>query len=172
MKHSLTINDYTKLSTKDLLNIVSTDFHPGMRETFATANLQLETAHKLEPLEEELEFAWVLLKEMKKNFLQHIEKEKQLLFPLFSATKKRQRIQDEENELEDFIGNLKAEHMVLKKQISAIRKATKNYTTEPTHTPSHKLAYAQLNNLEQDFNRLFFVEEEYLFPRALRLNNK
>lgn len=172
MKRPSNINDYTKLSIQELLEIVATDFHKGMRETFATVNLQLEIAHKLEPREEELEFAWASLKEMERDFIQHISKEEQLLFPILTHPKKRQALPEEAKELNYFISNLKAEHALLKTQIAQIKRITNNYAAEPSFTPSHKLAYAQLNDLEQDFNRLFFVEEEYLFPRAIRFNNK
>ncbi|HET6989768.1 MAG TPA: hemerythrin domain-containing protein [Bacteroidia bacterium] len=172
MKQPLNTNDYAKLSVENLLDIISDKFHKEIQETFDTVNLQLKIAHKLEPLEEELEFALVMVGEIEKKFTEHIEKEEILLFPILGVTKKRTGVYGEENDTEEFISDLKSEHDILKTQFSQIRKATNQYTCEPSSTPSHKLAYAQLNDLEQDINRLFFVEEEYLFPRVLRVQHK
>jgi iron-sulfur cluster repair protein YtfE (RIC family) len=172
MKRALNTSDYTKMSIQDLLNVITNDFHNEMKETFETVNLQLTTAYNLEPREEELEFACVTMKQTEKKFVEHIEKEEQLLFPLFSISKKRKNNSADGIDLEEFIDGLRSEHNWIRQQIGQIRKATNNYKSEPAFTPSHKLAYAQLNDLEQDFTRLFFIEEEYLFPRALKIHAK
>lgn len=164
--------EYDKLSIHDLLRIVSDEFQKEIKETFATVNMNLEVAHKLEPNEEELEFVFAKLKSMEAKFLEHIYKEEQLLFPIFSVAKKRLRSIDEKNNFEKFINSLKAEHNWIKEQINLIRKATRNYQCEPSNTPSHKLAFAQLNDLEQDIHKIFFVEEEFLFRRALKFEGK
>ena len=164
--------DYAKLNIHDLTKVVSVEFHKGIRETFATVNMNLEIAHKLEPYEEELEYAWANLKSMEKKFEEHIRKEEQFLFPIFSVVKKRLRDNDREIDFKNFIDSLISDHRWLKKQMEQIRKVTNQYTCEPSNTPSHKLAYAQLNDLEQDFNKMFFVEEEFLFQRALKIHGK
>jgi iron-sulfur cluster repair protein YtfE (RIC family) len=169
MKQTSTSTDYAKLSIGDLLRVISDDFQKEMVETFETVNTQLKTAHKLEPLDEELEFALVTSQQVEEKFMELINKEEKFLFPLLTFSKKKQVADEEKSDFNSFISALKTEHQNLKKQFSLIRKATGNYNCEPSFTPSHKLAFAQLNDLEQDFNRLFFVEEEYLFPRALKL---
>lgn len=171
MKQTSNSSDYAKLKTGDLLDVISNDFQKEIVETIETVNLQLKTAHKLEPFDEELEFALVTSQEVEEKFTELISKEEKFLFPILRTSKKRVQGEDEKIDFRSFISSLKEEHQKLKKQFSMIRKATHNYNCEPSYTPSHKLAFAQLNDLEQDFNRLFFVEEEYLFPRALKLQN-
>ncbi len=161
--------EYAKFSIQDLLETVSNDFHASMKDTIATVLVQLETSHKLEPQEEELEFALQALKEMEQKFNEHILKEEFLLFPLFNIEQKKRGTAQQLYGVEEFIRELKYEHEWMKDRFARIGKATHHYQCPMSATPSHKLAYAQLNDLEQDFTRLFFVEEEYLFPRLIRL---
>ncbi|MCX6310567.1 MAG: hemerythrin domain-containing protein [Bacteroidetes bacterium] len=164
--------DYARLGIKDLIKVISVEFHIGIRENFATLNLNLETAHKLEPHGEELEFAWATLKTMEEKLKEHIQKEEQFLFPVFSIARKRMKEDGESINLEMFIDSLKGEHLWLKKQLLQIQTITNHYKCEPTYTPSHKLAFALLNDLEQNLNKMFYVEELFLFPLALKIQNK
>jgi len=159
--------EYARLSVQELLDLVSGQMHDGAKDAMDTALVQLETAHKLEPNDEALEFAMVSLKTMQEKFNAHSGKEERLLFPLFKNG--RSRNEALKNGVENFVAELLQEHDWLRTRLDWISRATRKYQCEPTATPSHKLAYAHLNDLEQDFNRLFFVEEEYLFPRLIRL---
>lgn len=159
---------YEQFSNSELLGIVDKEFHKKIAETLTTLSLNLETAHQLEPYEEELEYAWTNVKAMEELFSEHIQKEEQLLFPVFSNGKKRIRFNGEKRDLGNFIDKLIADHSLLKNQITQIRMVTEQYKCETSATPSHKLAFSLLSELEHDLNKMVFVEEEFLFPRAMK----
>ena len=168
MRRTINSTEFEKLNANELLDLISSDFHSATSEKLATVNLQLETAHKCDVQDEELEFALRTIKNVRKKFEEHVGKEERLLFPLLSVHKKKHNIPDNTKDVTGFIAELKEEHQWIKNQFSLMRKATHEYQCPIDSFPSHKLAYAQLNDLEQDFNRLFFVEEQYIFPRILR----
>jgi len=172
MKRTVNTGEFENLNSNELLDLVSTDFHSATRETLDTVDVQLQTAHKCDPKDEELEYAWTVIKTMRGKFEEHVRKEERLLFPLLTVSKRKSINSNEAREVVDFIGELKEEHQEIKNQFVLLRKATHEYECAVDSFPSQKLAYAQLNNLEQDFNRIFFVEEEYVFPRLLRFYNK
>ena len=172
MKRIMNSREFEKLNGSDLLHLISTEFHAGMREKLETVNMQLATADRCEPENEELEFTLATLKSINEKFLEHVGKEERLLFPLISIARKKESVESEKKNVAEFIVELKKEHNWLKNQLQLIRKATNDYQCQINSSPSHKLAYAQLHDLEQDFNRAFFVEEEYLFPRLLRIHHK
>lgn len=76
MKSLSNINQFAKSTMPDLLHIISTRFHCGMRDTIATVIVQLEAARKLEPHDEELEFALANLKVIEHYSIEHIEKDR------------------------------------------------------------------------------------------------
>jgi iron-sulfur cluster repair protein YtfE (RIC family) len=168
MNHTINKTELGKLNGNDLLNLISSEFHVGMNESFTSVSQQLEIARKLEAIDEELEFSLVSIKKIREKFLEHMQKEERLLFPLLSSPRKSKTSLNGENGIGEFIAELKEEHTWIRKQFDLINKATHHYECDTDSTPSHKLAFAQLNDLEQDFKKLFFIEEEYVFPRLIR----
>src|ERR1700749_4769495 len=84
MKRVIHNNEFEKLNANELLDLFSTDFHSATKEKLATVNLQLETAHKCDVQDEELEFALNTIKKVRARFEEHIGKEERFLFPLLS----------------------------------------------------------------------------------------
>lgn len=157
-----------KMGGMDLVHLISNEFHSGMNESFITVRQQLETAKKLQAEDEEMEFSLEKIKKIQEKFLEHSQKETRLLFPLLNSSKSKKSFMKEEENIGEFVEELREEHEWIKKQFNLIRSATHHYECDVDSTPSHKLAYAQLNDLDQDFKRLFFIEEEYLFPKLVR----
>lgn len=168
MNRNVNTSEYEKLSSHELLNLVSSEFHAATRETLATVCVQLDTAHKCDVDDEEIEFALTTMKLLSEKFEEHVGKEERLLFPLLSVAKRKRSDAKELKDVAEFIEDLKEEHKWVKSQFALVRKATNDYQCDIDSFPSQKLAYAHMNNLEQDFNRSFFVEEQYIFSRILR----
>jgi iron-sulfur cluster repair protein YtfE (RIC family) len=169
MRRTLNNSEFEKLNGRELVDFVSNDLHEGIGEKLSTVNLQLKTASKCEDLNEEIEFSLAVITSLQARFIEHVGKEEQLLFPLLTHVRKKHNESKEASGVMEFIAELKEEHQWMKNQLKQIREATHEYECDINSCPSHKLAYAQLNDLEQDFTHLFFVEEQYLFPYLFRL---
>jgi len=159
-------NEYAKLGTKELIALISEEYFRSMGEGFDTVVMQLETSGKIAPEDKALVKIQVEVKRIREMFMQHAGKEQRFLFPLFQVNKKEKREAMSREELESFLDEMRGEHEQLRKEFETVGMLTHHFNFEPTASPSQKLAFAQLNDLEQDFNRMIFVEEEYLFPRV------
>lgn len=140
-------------------------------ESFNTAITQLETAHRIESGEEEVNYILGVVKKMREVFIGNAGKEERFLFPLINLRSEQMKIASEMKELGDFISELKENQQWIKTEISKIRRITLEYHCPVNASPSHKLAYARLSVLEQDFNRLAFIEEEFLFPKLQKIRS-
>lgn len=164
--------NYAQLPLKELAALIAKDYQPSLKESMNTILVQLDAAHSIEPGKKEITTARAFVSRVSEIFFQHAGKEERLLFPLCStATEKRASGRDIK-ELVQFIAELKSEHKQITEEIDNIRALTNTYNYEPLASPSQKLAYAQLNEFEQDVNRLIYIEEEFLFPRLLSVYQK
>ncbi|HEU4716571.1 MAG TPA: hemerythrin domain-containing protein [Bacteroidia bacterium] len=172
MKRSIAtgMQEYSKLNPVELKEVIVSKFHETIRDTIGMAETQLAAAGKIEKTEE-VEVVMNFLEKLKHSFEQHAMREERLLFPLLSLESREEAIREIE-EIGTFISELKKEHENMERELDLIKMATNNYQCDPMASPSHKLAYAHLNDVGQDFRRMFFIEEEFLFPRILRFNLK
>jgi iron-sulfur cluster repair protein YtfE (RIC family) len=163
---------YNRLSIRELTVLVSSDYHPAIKNALDSVIVQLEAARKVEDGNPKFEKVVSTILNFRELFLEHAGKESRLLFPLLNVQGGKRQSGNEVAEIREFLGELKVEHRRLENEIDKIREYTDSYTCKPSASPSHKLAYAQLNEFEQDFNRLVFVEEQFLFPRVLLIHKK
>lgn len=168
MKASIHTQEHSRLPLKELVVLLSKDYHSTLKESIDTILVQLGTAHAIEEKNEELTKTKTLAGLLREFFFQHAAKEGRFLFPL----SEKQVTEKDADELRLFITSLKSEHRQLTKKILRIRMLTNNYNCGPAASPSQKLAYARLNEFEQDVNRLIYIEEEFLFPRLLLVYQK
>ncbi len=163
MKQIINNSEFENLDCEELFDLISEQFHSEMKESLAIVNMQLETV--LKSGKKEIGGAVTTIQSIREKFLEYIDMENHLLFPLLPINDKKHIDVKEEKNLAEFISDLKERHQGMKKQFQQIRYTTNGYKCDIDSSPSHKLAFTQLKDLEQDFNHLFFVEEEYLFPR-------
>lgn len=157
--------EYNRLNTRELVTLISRDYHPALKDALDSVIVQMEAAQKVEAGDQKVKKALASIKLFRDLFSAHSGKEERLLFPLVNNPTEKKLSGNDISEIREFLGELKAEHRRMEDEIDRIRIYTDHYSSEPSASPSHKLAYAQLNEFEQDFNRLVFVEEEFLFPR-------
>lgn len=162
--------EYKMLTTRELMALVVEEYQPGQKQAFGLAIVQLEAACKVEPENDELKKVRKLVHQIEKRFDEHCGKEKRLLFPLFAAGEQKN---DElsAKELSVFIQELSDEHEEQRQLYRNLRLLTHDFRFDPPASPAHKLAYAHLDDLEQDFLRMAFIEEEYLFPRLEQIKS-
>lgn len=172
MRPQINNQNYARLPLKELAVLIATDYHATLKESMETVLVQIEAANRIEPGNRELSKASVLIEQIRDFFIQHAGKEERLLFPLLNTNSENRRTGRDAEELRRFITELKSEHRQLSVELQKIRLLTNSYNTEPTASPSQKLAYAQLNDFEQDVNRLIYIEEEFFFPRLLLIYQK
>lgn len=110
---------------------------------------------------------------VKEEMGQHMQKEEQILFP---------RIKEVEQQLgegsEMIINNsfllspismMEQEHDHAGSLLSEIRKLTNDYTPPADACTTYKLSFAALQAFEQDLHQHVHLENNILFPKALRL---
>lgn len=139
---------------------------PRMREALDAVTLQLDVAQKLDQKDQDLAGVIQLVLKIKQEFVSHLEKEENLFFPIIHSETTDVSSLISHAELTEFISELKTEHEQNRSTLNSLRRMTNQYQFPSSAPPSKKLAYALLNDLEQDFNRLYYIEEEHIFPKV------
>jgi iron-sulfur cluster repair protein YtfE (RIC family) len=142
------------------VTLISCDYHVSMMLALDAVLAQLGAGERSD--DDYTDHVLEEIVNLRAQLAAHVEKEKQLLFPLFQASGSR------DDSIKPLLKDLRYEHRKMEELFTRLSHLTNEYNGESSAAPSQKLAYAQLNELEQDFNRAIFVEEEYLFPRLSR----
>lgn len=172
MRPPINNQNYSLLPLRELAILISDDYHAKLKEAMETVLVQLDAAHHIDAEKKELGLAHDFIIQIRDFFLQHAGKEERFLFPLLNNESGKRPSGRDTEELRRFINELKAEHRQLMTQLTKLRSLTNTYNATPMASPSQKLAYAQMNDFEQDVNRLIYIEEEFLFPRLLSVYQK
>jgi iron-sulfur cluster repair protein YtfE (RIC family) len=155
--------DYEGMSLKELIRAISEDYSRRVREALKLAMAQLEVSIRAGADGTELHDLLVETARLRTAFRQHTVREEKQLFPMGLSPG---FLSEEETEHgKKFIARMKMEHERLARRFFKLNQLTNHYNNEATDFPSSKLAYAHLNNAEQDFSRMVYIEEVYLFPR-------
>lgn len=172
MRPPINNQNYSRLPLRELAVLIATDYHSNLKEAMETVLVQLEAAHRIDPENAELSQARAQIILIRDFFLQHAGKEERFLFPLLNGDSEKRASGRDAEELRRFIAELKTEHRQLMSELTRLRSLTHTYNSKPAASPSQKLAYAQMNDFEQDVNRLVYIEEEFFFPRLLLVYQK
>lgn len=172
MKQTFYTSDYSRLPLRELAVLIAQDYHSSLKEAIDTVLVHLDTAYSIHSSDKKLVRIRALASRIREMFVEHAEKEERLLFPMLLADTDKRFTGRDIQEFRLFLGELKAEHRRLGEEFTNVRDLTNNYNFEASASPSEKLAYARLNEFEQDLNRLFYIEEEFLFPRIQAINQK
>ncbi|HXK00187.1 MAG TPA: hemerythrin domain-containing protein, partial [Gelidibacter sp.] len=118
-----------------------------------------------------------LVKTINDDMLSHLEKEEQRLFPLLKILEN----DSEENaskraltskEFQHFITQHEAEHASVGNEMNEIRKLTNYYTLPEDACASYTLLYRMLDEFEDDLDLHIHLENNILFPKAIKLQNQ
>lgn len=118
-----------------------------------------------------------LVKELCTTLTAHIEEEEKVLFPkikeLVNPEKNRalQKATGTES-LQNLIGSAEKEHQFVGKAFDEIRKLSKNYILPEDACASYTLLYRMLDEFEEDTHLHIHLENNILFPNALKLEKE
>lgn len=115
-----------------------------------------------------------LVKVVGKDLLAHMEKEEHRLFPLLKTFLEKGSETSglkilSSNEFQHFITQHEAEHAAVGGEMNLIRKLTNYYTLPEGACASYTLLYRMLDEFEDDLDLHIHLENNILFPKALKM---
>jgi len=122
-----------------------------------------------------LEDAFELFIQLKKELLPHIEQEEETIFPYIRQVANAHKNNDTfakllVKTLRKPIEALAAhEHKFVNSSIFRLRQLTNNYVPPDNACTSHKISLARLKELDKDLVQHIYLENNILFPKALRM---
>ncbi|MCE9537913.1 MAG: iron-sulfur cluster repair di-iron protein, partial [Bacteroidetes bacterium] len=118
-----------------------------------------------------------LVKEVGSTLIAHIEDEEKILFPkikgLVNTAKDvtSQKAKGSES-LQSIVGSAEKEHQLVGKKLDEIRKLSNNYALPEDACASYTLLYRMLHEFEDDTHLHIHLENNILFPKALKLEKQ
>jgi iron-sulfur cluster repair protein YtfE (RIC family) len=152
----LSVDNYRKLNLRDLEQLYALRIVPHLNKSLDTICTLLKSNDQQKETPEYHARATALVQQFTQLCMSHSSKEMVIL----SALRTHQA-----NDLSTPILELKKNHQEMRQILHQVSELTAQANGSPGCSALHRLGYAYLNNLRQDISRLFFLEEEYLFPR-------
>jgi regulator of cell morphogenesis and NO signaling len=162
--------DFNKLNLEHLIEHISNTHHTYLKEIILSFKVHLKTILKVDRTDHpEVLQIGARIEELKSLLEQHLNMEELILFPYLKNTLRTtsKLTTPSENISCNLILKIKNEHVQISNKIKKIRILSDNYTPSINSSPTLKLCYAQLFDLEQDMHRHIFIEEQILFPKLL-----
>lgn len=108
------------------------------------------------------------------DLAQHMKKEELILFPfiqnMVKAQKENQPIQEPHfGTVENPIAMMKDEHLIEGERFDKIATLTDGFTPPEDACSTYKVTYQMLKEFEQDLHKHIHLENNILFPKAIRL---
>ena len=118
-----------------------------------------------------------LVKELGLDILAHMAKEEKRFFPLVKTIVDNSKEHSSpktlsSTELQNFITHHESEHLLVGNEMNDIRKLTNNYTLPEDACASYTLLYRMLDEFEEDLDLHIHLENNILFPKAVKLENQ
>jgi regulator of cell morphogenesis and NO signaling len=118
-----------------------------------------------------------LVEEINDELSSHLVKEEMVLFPyiktLVAATNNSSAIQGSHfNTVQDPISMMEMEHELAGKKLQEIRAISNDYSLPGDACTTYTLLYESLDDFEQDLYTHVHLENNILFPKALKLEEK
>ncbi len=157
----LNFENYKNLGLPDLEQFYTLRIVPHLNTTIETACALLET----KPGEHGDAEQYMLACRLARQFLQTYNDHSTKQLSKFAAMRAKQS----DHVLSD-VPKLLESHKEMCQLLDQINELSEKCNNSQACSPLQKLGYAHINNLRQDVSRLFFLEEEYLFPRLHLLN--
>lgn len=160
---TMNTTDYSEMKASELAKLIREECVPGINDSFESILVHLRSAHVVEPKEEEVNYILQHIERIYREFKTHADKEDIHLLPVKHLLYTDDHHKDAA--AKKILDDCTREHAHFRNEIRNIHKLSESFHCEVSASPSHKLAYAELGVLEQDMQRLFFIEEQYLFPK-------
>lgn len=116
--------------------------------------------------------------QLKKEILPHIQQEEESIFPYIRQISNAHKNNDSYAKL--LVKTLRKpietiashEHKFLESSIYRFRELTDNYTAPDNACVSHRLTFSRLRDLDNDLVQHVYLENEILFPKAIRIEQE
>lgn len=108
---------------------------------------------------------------------QHMKKEEQVLFPFINTLYSARKIEDTEfrshfGSVQSPIRMMEAEHRHAGDELYAIRSLSNNYAIPDDACTTYRVSFQELQDFELDLHRHVHLENNILFPKAIKLENE
>jgi len=120
----------------------------------------------------------VLFEKLKNDLLPHIRYEEEIIFPYICQVVHAHENNDSYAKLlvktlrKPLDAMIQHEHNLLEAPIFNIRELTNNYEIPEGSCVNHKVALSRLKELDNDLVQHIYLENEVLFPKALRIEKE
>ncbi|MDQ3110608.1 MAG: hypothetical protein M3R17_12005 [Bacteroidota bacterium] len=156
----LSVENYKKCGLAELERLCSKKIFPGLNKMLETTSELLESIPDDHRNPEEHAALTKHVHELLELCKDHNAKEIMLINSF--RTGKKQKNSSKASEV---IPKLVNDHRRLQNLFQRLEQLSDQYGNNSKQTSLHRLVYARINNARQDMARMFFLEEEYLFPR-------
>lgn len=125
----------------------------------------------------ELEKAYNLFITLAKELNAHFAKEEKVLFPFIKALVRAKQTGNTEELRDQFsiagpIQMMESDHEIAGEILAELNGVTNNYTTPADACNSFQFLYKKLKELEEDLHQHIHLENNILFPKALKLEKE
>ncbi|CAN5229837.1 hypothetical protein BH09BAC5_BH09BAC5_12430 [soil metagenome] len=158
----LTVDNFKNLGKHNLSRFYKERLFPKLNAELAEACRQMEMVSNSGSTPDGYDEAINTSKEILKLFSVHSTHELKFISQISATDSQIETIQVE-------ISKIKKEHKKIQSLFEKLTDIANKFRLIPGISPYVKLADAHFSNLKQDFALLFFLEEEYLFPRLPEL---
>jgi regulator of cell morphogenesis and NO signaling len=124
-------------------------------------------------------FEWIesgceIFTKLKDELLQHMQKEEAVLFPRIKEIEKCYSANSgitATNDILEPIIVMESEHAEAGALLENLRTITNNYTPEQTACTTHRITLAELKEFEENLHQHVHLENNILFPKAIKMYN-
>jgi regulator of cell morphogenesis and NO signaling len=164
---------FTEMSQSQLVNHIIVQHHYYVRKTMPVILAHLEkVAYKHGAHYAYMIKVMELFKEIQKEMEEHMQKEELILFPRIVEMEKAQNndqlVAFNENYISGPISMMEMEHEIAGDKMFEIRGLTNNFDVPADACTTFRVCLSELKEFEEDLHQHVHLENNILFPRALR----
>ena len=168
------VPSYNKMELDDLIDHIILEHHDYNREkSIIIKSLLKKVVRKYENIFPELRKTSTLFNQIHLELEQHLIKEENILFPriieLLKIKKNQTMITEIFYSISNLISVMEKEHLVAGNIFEKINSSTNNYTCKKGACNSIKFLYYALKELENNLHIHIHLENNILFPKALKM---
>lgn len=157
-----------------LIDVIVSTHHAYVRSAMPSIARHLAALAELEGAQHpELERVADCFRDVAAELSHHMVKEEQVLFPyvrdLALAGDRAARTPSPFGTVANPIRMMEREHQEIAEAMTLIRELTRGYATPRGASAAHAVAMAELDEFERDLHRHVHLENDVLFPAAMRL---
>lgn len=106
------------------------------------------------------------------DLYEHFQQEEQILFPAIKALERNGEAKEKPAGIERPIQVMEAEHGVAGEELKMLRELTADYNLPPDACNSYTYLFEKIKELENDLFQHIHLENNILFPKALKLEKE